>query len=99
MYIICISLLFNHSHTIFSLTVEENPWNRNFTDGYFPAELFSSTSIKSLPYLNEDYADQTLAMNGECNSEEYIAKSFYCDGGLFQGNAWKPPECADSSDE
>ncbi len=38
-------------------------------------------------------------MNGECNSGEYIAKSFYCDGGLFQGNAWKPPECADSSDE
>ncbi len=90
--------------------MEGNLWKSNFTNSYFATEIFSSASIKSLPSLNmdaskylgwlsEDYDDQTFAMNGECNSEEYIAKSFYCDGGLFQGNAWKPPECADSSDE
>ncbi len=38
-------------------------------------------------------------MMDECNSGEYIAKSFNCDGHLLQGNTWKPPECVDSSDE
>jgi hypothetical protein len=37
--------------------------------------------------LTKVYPGKTFAMNGECNSGEYIAKSFYCEGHLFKGDA------------